>query len=214
MRGEPYVTTGAVGLVCRALSRGREEQVDDVLEWHHSPMHSIERFTTDESTDRRLHAIRMLLDRAFDGEFTEGDWAHSVGGWHVVALETGTVVAHGSVVRRAIDIDGRSLRTGYVEAVATDPNRQRRGLGSRVMGEVEALIREHHEMGALSSGLHAFYETLGWERRQGLSYVRRDHDLVRAPDEDDGIMVLRFGPSARIDLSGEIACESRVGDDW
>lgn len=177
-------------------------------------MHSIERFTTDEATDRRLSAIRMLMERAFDGEFTDDDWAHSVGGWHVVALETDTVVAHGSVVPRAIDADGRSLRTGYVEAVATDPNRQRRGLGSRVMGEIEVLIREHHEMGALSSGLHAFYETLGWERWQGHSYVRRDSELIRTPDEDAGIMVLRFGPSAHINLRGEIACESRVGDDW
>jgi hypothetical protein len=44
--------------------------------------------------------------------------------------------------------------------------------------------------------------------------VRCGDDLVRTPDEDAGIMVLRFGPSAGVDLAAPISCEARTGDDW
>ena len=45
----------------------------------------------------------------------------------------GVVVAHASVVPRALDVDGLPFRTGYVEAVATAPEVQGRGLGTAVM---------------------------------------------------------------------------------
>jgi hypothetical protein len=32
--------------------------------------------------------------------------------------------------------------------------------------------------------------------------------------EDDGVMVLRFGPSAAIDLHASMSCDERPGDDW
>ena len=45
-------------------------------------------------------------------------------------------------------------------------------------------------------------------------FVRRGSTTVRTPDDDDGIMVLRFGPSASIDLTAPISCDARSGDDW
>jgi aminoglycoside 2'-N-acetyltransferase I len=82
------------------------------------------------------------------------------------------------------------------------------------MREIDDLIRRHHEMGALSTGEHGFYERLGWERWRGPTFVRRDGATVRTPDEDDGIMVLRFGPTAAVDLGAALSCEARPGDDW
>lgn len=66
----------------------------------------------------------------------------------------------------------------------------------------------------LSTSAHAFYEALGWERWQGPTYVRDGETVVRTEDEDDGIMVLRNGPSAGLDLAQALTCDARPGDDW
>ena len=61
----------------------------------------------------------------------------------------------------------------------------------------------------------AFYERLGWERWQGPTYVRTAvGELHRTEEDDDGVMVLRTGPTADLDLTGPLACEERPGDDW
>ncbi len=174
----------------------------------------ISRFTAAEAPARLLRDVRRLLDRAFDGEFTDADWEHSLGGFHVVAGHGGRPVAHAAVVPRVIEASGEAFHTGYVEAVATDPDHRSQGLGTAVMQEVADLIRQHFDLGALSTGAHWFFERVGWERWQGPTYVRAGEELVRSPDEDGGVMVLRFDASAGVDLAGPIACEARPGDDW
>jgi len=82
------------------------------------------------------------------------------------------------------------------------------------MGEATDLVRRHFEMGALSTGLHGFYERLGWERWQGPTFVRQGSEAIRTADEDEGVMVLRLGPSRGVDLNAPISCERRPGDDW
>jgi aminoglycoside 2'-N-acetyltransferase I len=154
------------------------------------------------------------MTRAFDGDFTDDDWGHSVGGWHVVAIDAKAIVAHASVVGRELDVGDVRFDTGYVEAAATEPGRQGLGFGTTVMRAVAELIEAHHQLGALSTGEHHFYERLGWERWQGPAFVRNGDELIRTPDEDDGIMVMRFGSSSVIDLSASITCEARAGDDW
>jgi aminoglycoside 2'-N-acetyltransferase I len=159
-------------------------------------------------------AVRPLLDEAFGGRFDDTDWGHAVGGWHVLVTDGGTVVAHAAVVPRELQVDGRAVAAGYVEAVATTPGRQGEGLGTLAMTEAGRLVHRHHELGALSTGAHRFYERLGWERWQGPTFVRRGDALVRTPEEDDGIMVLRFGATATLDVAASLSCEARAGDDW
>ena len=171
-------------------------------------------FETGDADPGVLELIRSLMSRAFDGDFSDDDWEHSIGGWHVVAGEDGTIVAHASLVPRWIEIDGRVFDTGYVEAVATEPARQGLGLGTAVMELIRELIETHHGLGALSTGEHHFYERLGWERWRGPTYVRDGDQMTRTIDEDDGIMVLRFGPSVDVDLRSPISCERRAGDAW
>src|SRR5215213_2935833 len=105
---------------------------------------AVRRATTDELTAAEVIEIRGLLAVAFgddeDERFTDEDWAHAVGGVHVLVEDGGAIVAHGSVVERAIEIDGRPIRTGYVEAVATRPDRQGQGLGTRLMTEIAEVI--------------------------------------------------------------------------
>lgn len=137
-----------------------------------------------------------------------------MGGWHVVALNGETVVSHAAVVPRTIGVGDVLFAAGYVEGVATTPHRQRQGLGSQVMAQGADLIRQEFDLGVLSTSRADFYRQLGWERWQGPTFVRDGAQLVRTADEDDGIMVLRFGPSQTIDLDAPISCDARSGDDW
>jgi aminoglycoside 2'-N-acetyltransferase I len=132
----------------------------------------------------------------------------------VVATERGAALAHAALVPRRLEAGGRALRAGYVEAVATHPARRRAGLGSRVVGELSRLVASGFELGALSTGAHAFYARLGWERWRGPTYVRDGARLLRSPGDDDGIMVLRTGATRGLDLAAPIVCEARRGDAW
>ncbi|HEY3334937.1 MAG TPA: GNAT family N-acetyltransferase [Candidatus Limnocylindrales bacterium] len=165
-------------------------------------------------TDAQLRAIRALMDAAFE-DFTDDDMDHGLGGRHFLLQADGELVAHASVVERALELDGRRLRAGYVEAVAVAPARQRQGLGTEVMVAATGHIRETYELGALGTGEQPFYEPLGWERWAGRSFVReRDGTLRRTADEEPWLMVLRTGPSAALPLTGSLTCEWREGDVW
>jgi aminoglycoside 2'-N-acetyltransferase I len=170
--------------------------------------------TTDEARPELLTEIRALLDDAFAGDFSDDDWDHARGGWHVVVAEDGEIVAHASVIARGLEVGDRPVATGYIEAVAVAPARQRQGLGSIAMETVAELVRRRFEMGALSTGSPAFYERLGWRVWRGPTHVRRGATATPTPQEDGGVMVLRFGPSADADLTAPITCEARTGEDW
>jgi aminoglycoside 2'-N-acetyltransferase I len=163
--------------------------------------------------ERELAAVRALVEAAFPGDFSADDWAHTIGGWHVLAHD-GALIGHAAVVVRTLYVDGRPMRTGYVESVATARDRRRRGVGSAVMGRANELIRSSFELGALSTSLPDFYARFGWERWRGPSFVRDGEAVVRTPDEDSGIMVLRYGASATLAPDLPIVCEARSGDDW
>ena len=161
-----------------------------------------------------LAQIRGFVDEAFDGDFSADDWQHTLGGWRVIAFEGADPVAHAAVVPRLLRVATRLFQAGYVEAVATRPGRQRTGLGSLVMASATRLIPTHFELGALSTPSPSFYQRFGWESWRGPSFVEDGAQLIRTADEDDGLMVLRCGPSADIDLTASIACQPRAGDDW
>ena len=177
-------------------------------------MHDVRVLTTAELPAVERAASRRLMDVAFD-DFTDDDWTHALGGWHAFIASADEVVAHAAVVPRAIVVGARELRAGYVEAVAVHPDLQGTGLGSRVMATINDLVRARFEIGVLSTGEWHFYERLGWTRWQGPAFVRsRDGRLMRAEDEDDGVMVLRCQASAVIDPAAPIACDERDGDSW
>ncbi|MDQ4095614.1 MAG: GNAT family N-acetyltransferase [Actinomycetota bacterium] len=177
-------------------------------------MAQVDVFTTDRAPCWLLSEIRRLLDTAFSGEFSDDDWEHTLGGLHAVAFDDDLVVAHAAVVERTLAVGERTFRTGYVEGVATLPGREDAGYGSLVVGRVTDEVRRAFEMGALSTDRYSFYERLGWKRWRGPTFVRDGAEVVRTEDEDDGVMVLRFGPSADVDLTSSITCEARTGDDW
>jgi aminoglycoside 2'-N-acetyltransferase I len=145
---------------------------------------------------------------------TEDDWQHTIGGTHVLAEQDGRIVAHAAVVERTLYVAGRPLATGYVEGVATAPQRQGSGLGTAVMEEVGAIIRAGYELGGLGTGAHHFYERLGWITWRGPTAVRTATGLRRTPDEDGYILVLPTPTSPPLDLDATLSCTERAGDDW
>jgi aminoglycoside 2'-N-acetyltransferase I len=168
----------------------------------------------DEVAADLLAAVRALTVAAFGGRFDEHDWAHTCGGIRVLVLDGARPVATAAVVPRVLVVGAQRFDAGYVEGVATAPDRAGEGLGARAMAEATQLVRDRHQLGGLSTGLQGYYERFGWERWRGPTYVRHADRLERTPGEDDGVMVLRVGPSADIDLTDPIVCESRAGDDW
>jgi aminoglycoside 2'-N-acetyltransferase I len=177
-------------------------------------MAELRAFETPDTSADLFDEIRRLLIDAFDGDFSDDDWANACGGTHVIAVESGRVVAHASVVPRTLDVGGVAFRTGYVEGVGTLAARRREGLGSIVMVEIDRIVRRDFELGALSTGRHPFYERLGWECWRGRTFVRDGERIDHTPDDDDSVMVLRFDTSATIDLTSSITCEMRLGDPW
>lgn len=169
-------------------------------------------------SEANAREIRALLDAAFgadeDERFTDDDWAHALGGVHFVLDVGGEIVAHASVVEREIHVGDRPLRAGYVEAVATVPDRQGRGYGSRVIEAVGAHLRERYELGVLGTGRHRFYERLGWSTWRGHSFVRTPAGPEPTPEEDGFILVLPTPATPPLDPTAPISCDSRPGDAW
>ncbi len=180
----------------------------------------IRRVPTPELTAAETRELRALLWAAFndpnpDERFSEDDWQHALGGTHFLAEEDGRIVGHASVVERDIRIGEGSLRTGYLEAVATDRARQGGGIGTALMLEVAAHLAEAgYELGALGTGSQGFYQRLGWVIWRGPSSVRTPDGERATPEEDGYIMVLPTPASPPLDLDAPINCEWRPGDAW
>jgi aminoglycoside 2'-N-acetyltransferase I len=181
----------------------------------HDPQ--VRRIPTRALTPAEIANLRALLWSAFppgDEGFTEDDWEHALGGVHFILEVDDRIVSHAAVVERDLHLPTHHLRTGYVEAVATDPTQQGRGLGSTVMRDVGDFIQTHFELGALGTGRHGFYERLGWVTWRGPTSVRTAGGSVRTPDEDGFILVLPTPTPPPLDLTAPISCEWRPGDVW
>ena len=178
----------------------------------------LRRLATQDLTPREITVIRDILERAFgptkEERFTDDDWDHAVGGVHFVLELDGEIIAHASIVERELHVDDRPLRTGYVEAVATAPDRQGAGFGSLVMADVSSWIKDRFELGGLGAGRQRFYERQGWLTWAGPSSVRTPDGPRRTPEDDGFIMVLPTPSSPPLDLTAPISCEWRPGDVW
>lgn len=172
---------------------------------------------TAELTASETERLRALLWAAFEPDdegFSEDDWQHALGGRHFLVEHGDEIVAHAAVVERRIEIGGRPLRAGYVEAVATARERQRRGHGTRVMEAAGNHIRDGFEIGVLGTGSHGFYARLGWTTWRGPSFVRTRDGLVATSDDDGYLMVLRTPSTPPLEALDPIVCEWRPGDVW
>lgn len=161
-----------------------------------------------------LEAARALLDNAFEGDFSDDDWEHALGGVHALVWEGDDLIGHASLVQRRLLHGGRALRTGYVEGAAVRADRRGRGHGGSLMGALERVLRGAYDLGALGATEAAldFYAARGWRRWQGPTFALTPAGIVRTEDDDDGILVLPL--AVPLDLSGELTCDWRDGDVW
>jgi aminoglycoside 2'-N-acetyltransferase I len=161
-----------------------------------------------------LRAIRALLDEAFDGDFTDEDFEHGLGGMHALVGDGSTLIGHGCVVMRRLWHAGRSLRTGYVEGVAVHSDHRGRGHGHAVMAALETIIEGAYEIGALSSSEAAFdfYASRGWQLWTGTASVISPHGIRGTPGDEGSIYLLPGDTYLQPD--GDLACDWRDGDVW
>jgi aminoglycoside 2'-N-acetyltransferase I len=161
-----------------------------------------------------LGAARALLEAVFEGELTEHDWEHALGGMHALAWDGDELVGHASVVQRRLLHAGRALRTGYVEGVGVRADRRRHGVGAALMAPLERVIRAAYELGALGSTdmATAFYAARGWRRWEGPTHALTPGGIARTAEDDGGIYVL--GGAVPLDLAGELVADWRDGDAW
>jgi len=134
------------------------------------------------------------------------------GSTHVLVRNRQELVGHACWVTRWLQpADLPPLRTAYVEAVATNPSRQGRGIGRAVMQRLGEEITGY-DLGALSPAVEEFYERLGWEMWRGPTAIRMEDTVVSTPGEE--VMILRTPRTPPLDLDGSISAEWRQGELW
>jgi len=139
---------------------------------------------TAQLTPRELSSVLTLLDEAFDGEFSDQDYDHTLGGMHALLWDGSTLIGHGAVIMRRLlhrepsNPGGRSLRTGYVEGVAVCADHRGHGHGHTVMAALKEIIGTGYQIGAeqlrIRNGL------LSLPRLAGLVRHGVGHDSGRA----------------------------------
>ena len=161
-----------------------------------------------------LRAARALLDAVFEGDMSDHDWEHALGGLHALVWQDGELVGHASVVQRRLIHGGRALRAGYVEGVAVSARRRGKGHGAAMMEVLERVIRGAYDLGALGSTDQAagFYAARGWRPWEGPTSALTPAGIVRTQSDDGAIDVLPV--AVALDVSGPLVCDWRDGDVW
>lgn len=169
--------------------------------------------TSDLDNETRQSAHQLLID-AFDGEFSEEDWEHALGGMHALVYYRGALIAHAAVVQRRLLYRGTPLRTGYVEGVAVREDWRGQGLGSALMDGAEQVIRGAYQLGALtpSESARDLYLGRGWLQWRGPTSVLAPSGLTRTPEDDTCVFVLPVGVD--LDPTADLVCDWRSGDVW
>jgi len=169
---------------------------------------------TAELDDAVLAAVKKLCQAVFGDRFAESDWEHALGGVHALRWEGDRLVAHAALVARRLLHGGRSLRTGYVEAVAVAPDQRRLGHGTAVMTALHPYVERGYVVGALraSDAGAALYSALGWSRWPGKTAVLAPDGIRATPERDGGIFVRPVATS--LDPAELLICDWRDGDVW
>jgi aminoglycoside 2'-N-acetyltransferase I len=169
---------------------------------------------SDELSSADLEAMRALFAAVWGGGFTGDDWDHTFGGVHILRSVDGELVSHGAVAARTLWLNGRALRVGYLEAVATWPRHQGHGHGTAVVEALDRVVVDAYELGGLSTGRLRFYERLGWLGWRGPLGVRTREGDAPTPEERNAVMVLPTPRVPQPDLDATLVCDWRSGDVW
>ncbi|PPE72443.1 GNAT family N-acetyltransferase [Solimonas fluminis] len=157
--------------------------------------------------------ILALCSAAYDEDFSA--YLEMLGpATHLLLHAGGELVSHGAWVERELRAGGfDTLRSAYVEAIATLPARQGRGHGSRVLSRMIPLLAGY-DIAVLSPSVEGFYRRLGWEAWQGpLSFRSPEGVEVATPEERVMIHRLPRTPAA-LDLHASLSVDWRPLEVW
>ena len=129
------------------------------------------------------------------------------GGIHVLAYQDHTLVNHAVATTRWLQPEGLPwLRTAYIDAVATLPLYQGRGIGSTVMRHLASAITDY-ELACLETDRVSFYARVGWEVWRGPLAVRSTSALQPTPEHMGRIMILQLARTPPLDLNRLLVVE-------
>lgn len=170
--------------------------------------------TADLDSETREGARRMVVGAFSPDEFSQTDWDHALGGMHALILHHGALIGHAAVVARRLLYRGRTLRCGYVEAVAVREDWRGQGLAGALMDAAEQVVRGAYDVGALcaSAAGRRVYQARGWLPWTGPTAVLAPTGVTRTPDDDGSVFVLPVTVS--VDTAEELVCDWRDGDLW
>ena len=133
----------------------------------------------------------------------------------MLATVDGELAGHASVVQRQLVAGPRTVRAGYVEAVATAASLRRRGVGSAVMTEVERLVTGGSELGALSASEdgRGLYAARGWAPWTGPLAALTLDGVVPTPAAEVLVLPTPATPPG-LDTGTRLVCDLRRGAPW
>jgi aminoglycoside 2'-N-acetyltransferase I len=177
-------------------------------------VHTARLIHTSDLDRETLQSAHQLLIDAFDGDFSDDDWEHTLGGMHAMICHHGALIAHAAVVLRRLLYRGSPLRAGYIEGVAVREDWRERGLCTALMDGAEQVIRGAYQLGALSPSESArrLYLKRGWVPWQGPTSVLGPAGPTRTPDDDGAVFVLPV--HVKLDPTADLACDWRSGNAW
>ena len=167
---------------------------------------------------RQLDAIARativeLCTAAHQADFSRLFYYLPADGLHFIAYFDEQIVSHAVVTTRWVQPERwPTLRTAYVDTVATLPAYQRRGYGSAVMRELTANISAY-SIACLKTDRMDFFERLGWQRWRGPRAGRTGNELIPTPDQQN-IMILRVAKTPPLDLDRLLTIETQAGRTW
>ena len=172
-------------------------------------MPEVQRFAAADVPGDLLAEVRDLLDAAFLGDYTDDDWHHAQGRWHT----RGHGARSGGRLRRRRRPHPRGRRSIRCRPATSRRSRRRPTATGRARvardggggGSRAGRVRD----GRALHWRRRLLRPAGWERWLGPTFVGRGAELVQTEEEDGGILVLRFGPSATVDLAADRARSTR-----
>jgi aminoglycoside 2'-N-acetyltransferase I len=169
--------------------------------------------TVDMDEQTRELVVRLCIDAHHEEDFRNLFSYLPPEGLHVLAYVDERLVGHAVMTVRWLQAgSGPLLRTAYVDAVATSPGDQGRGIGSAVMRHLASIV-DDCEIACLETDRPAFYERLGWEEWRGSLGGRSPEGLIPTPDQS-GVMILRLASTPKLDTSGPLTIEAHPARIW
>jgi len=158
-------------------------------------------------------AIKLMLNEAYEDDFSDEDWIHTFGGVRFLGMISDEIVAHGAIVPRKFLINEELMVVGYLEGIAVSNNHQRQGVGRQLLSSITDFCASEYQISMLSTDELDFYGNFGWKKFTGKSGVLIDSEAILTPDEDEGLMYLIGKAGFNQEISSAY-CDPREGDHW